>query len=100
MNASLTRCPVCGNELTITRLHCQACDTTLEGHFTGGPFAHLSTEQLNFIETFVRCEGKITRMEMELELSYPTIRNRLHEVIRALGYEPGKEEPAEISEDK
>jgi hypothetical protein len=25
-------------------------------------------------------------------LSYPTIRGRLHEVIRALGYEPGKEE--------
>jgi hypothetical protein len=39
--------------------------------------------------TFVRCEGKITRMEDEIGLSYPTIRNRLHEVIRALGYEPG-----------
>jgi hypothetical protein len=100
MNTSLTRCPVCGNELTITRLHCEVCDTTLEGHFTGGPFAHLSVEQLNFIETFVRCEGKITRMETELALSYPTIRNRLHEVIRALGYEPGKEEPVEITEDK
>jgi hypothetical protein len=32
-------------------------------------------------------------MEVELGLSYPTIRNRLHEVIRALGYEPGGEEP-------
>jgi hypothetical protein len=31
-------------------------------------------------------------MEVELDLSYPTIRNRLHEVIRALGYEPGGEE--------
>lgn len=41
----------------------------------------------------MRCEGKITRMEVELDLSYPTIRNRLHEVIRALGYEPGGEEP-------
>ena len=100
MKTSLTRCPVCDNELTITRLHCQVCDTTLEGHFTGGPFAHLSSEQLNFIETFVRCEGKINRMEAELELSYPTIRNRLHDVIRALGYEPGKEEPAEVAEDK
>lgn len=100
MKTSLTRCPVCDNELTITRLHCEVCDTTLDGHFTGGPFAHLSNEQLNFIETFVRCEGKITRMETELELSYPTIRNRLHEVIRALGYEPGKEEPVEIPEDK
>jgi hypothetical protein len=31
-------------------------------------------------------------MEDELHLSYPTLRNRLIEVIRALGYEPNKEE--------
>jgi hypothetical protein len=47
---------------------------------------------MDFVETFVRLEGKITHMEKELGLSYPTIRNRLHEVIRALGYEPGGEE--------
>jgi hypothetical protein len=32
-------------------------------------------------------------MEDELNISYPTIRNRLYEIIRALGFEPGKEEP-------
>lgn len=100
MKTSLTRCPVCESELMITRLRCESCDTTLEGRFTGGPFSHLSTEQLNFIEVFIRCEGKINRMEAELGLSYPTIRNRLHEVIRALGYEPGKEESAEIGEER
>ncbi len=100
MKNALTRCPVCQNELTITRLHCEACDTTLEGRFTGGPFAHLSKEQMDFIETFVRCEGKLTRMETELALSYPTIRNRLQDVIRAMGYEPGKDEPVEASEDR
>jgi hypothetical protein len=47
---------------------------------------------MEFVEVFVRCEGKITRVETELSLSYPTIRNRLHEVIRAMGYEPGKDE--------
>lgn len=101
MNTSLTRCPVCQSELTITRLHCPSCDTTLEGRFTGGPFTHLSAEQLDFIETFVRCEGRINRVEDEMGLSYPTIRNRLHEVIRAMGYEPGRDEEApEISEEK
>jgi hypothetical protein len=48
----------------------------------------------------VRCEGKINRVEQELGVSYPTIRNRLNEVIRALGYEPGKDEPVEITQDK
>ena len=93
MNTLPTRCPLCGGEVTVTRIYCQDCDTTIEGRFTGGPFSQLNKEQLAFVETFIRCEGKITRMEEELDLSYPTIRNRLHEVIRALGYEPGGEEP-------
>lgn len=100
MYAALTRCPVCRSELTVTRLHCPACDTVVEGRFTPGHFANLSPEQIEFIVTFVRCEGKINRMEQEIGLSYPTIRNRLHEVIRALGFEPGKDEPAEISPEK
>ncbi|HUG34702.1 MAG TPA: DUF2089 domain-containing protein [Anaerolineales bacterium] len=97
MYATPTRCPVCQSELEITRLHCSTCDTSIEGRFSGGPIAHLTAEHLDFIVTFVRCEGKINRMEQELGLSYPTIRNRLHEVIRALGFEPGKDEPVEVS---
>lgn len=95
-----TRCPVCHSELTVARLHCSSCDTSIEGRFTSGPLAHLSAEQLDFIVTFVRCEGKINRMEQELELSYPTIRNRLHDVIRALGFEPGKDEVVDVSPEK
>jgi hypothetical protein len=100
MKTALSKCPVCDGELTVTRLHCETCDTTIEGRFANGAFAGLHPEQLDFIETFVRCEGKITRMEEEMALSYPTIRNRLQEVIRALGYEPGKEEPGELSGEK
>jgi hypothetical protein len=100
MNTLPTTCPICGGELTVTRIYCRECDTTIEGRFSGGPFSQLSAEQIAFIETFIRCEGKITRMEDELGLSYPTIRNRLHEVIRALGYEPGGEEPGGISEER
>jgi hypothetical protein len=99
MNPFPTQCPICGGEISVTRIHCRECDTTIESRFDAGPFSQLSKEQLNFIETFVRCEGKITRMESELDLSYPTIRNRLHEVIRALGYEPGGgDEPIGLSD--
>ena len=100
MFAAPTRCPVCRSELTVAKLHCSSCDTSIEGRFTGGPISHLTAEHLDFIVTFVRCEGKINRMEQELGLSYPTIRNRLHEVIRTLGFEPGKDEPAEIPQEK
>ncbi len=100
MHPAPTRCPVCQAELTVTRLHCPSCDTAIEGRFTAGSFAHLSAEQLDFIVTFVRCEGKINRMESELGLSYPTIRNRLHDVIRAMGFEPGREEAPEITDEQ
>ena len=100
MYAAPSRCPVCRSELEVSRLHCPSCDTTIDGRFTGGPFAHLTAEHLDFIVTFVRCEGRINRMEQELGLSYPTIRNRLMEVIRALGFEPGKDDVIEISAEK
>jgi hypothetical protein len=101
MHTIPSKCPLCGGEILVTRLYCRDCDTTIEGRFTGTPFSQLTPEQLSFVETFVRCEGKITRMEDEIGLSYPTIRNRLHEVIRALGYEPGGgDEPKLTDEDR
>ncbi len=97
MRPAPTICPICQSELEVARLHCNSCDTSIEGHFAMGQFSNLTPEQMEFIFTFVRCEGKINRMEQELGLSYPTIRNRLHEVIRALGYEPGKDESIEVN---
>lgn len=94
MNSMLTKCPICSGELAVTRLYCPQCDTTIEGHFSPGRnmFANLSPEQMQFALTFIRCEGRLNRMEEELNLSYPTLRNRLNDVIRGLGFEPGKEE--------
>jgi hypothetical protein len=102
MNSLPSRCPLCKGELTVTRIYCNDCGTTLEGRFISGPFSQLTPEQLAFVETFVRCEGKISRMEDEIDLSYPTIRNRLHEIIRALGYEPGgvEETPGGLSDEE
>jgi hypothetical protein len=81
------KCPVCGDVLSVTRLHCRNCDSALEGQFTLGRFYQLSPQQLSFVETFIRCEGKLTRVQEELGMSYPTARARLTEVIQALGYE-------------
>ena len=81
------KCPVCGDTLTVTRLHCRNCDSALEGQFSLGRFYQLSPQQLAFVETFIRCEGKLTRLQDELGMSYPTARARLTNVIQALGYE-------------
>lgn len=98
MKQMLTLCPVCDAALEVTRLHCNQCHTSIEGHFVPGegapnPFAQLNPEQMRFLLTFVRCEGRYNRMEEELDLSYPTLRNRFNEILRQLGFEPGREEP-------
>jgi hypothetical protein len=98
MNPVIGRCPICNNNLEVTRLHCRNCDTTLDGHFNLGRLYHLSQEQLKFVETFIRCEGKITRVEEEMGLSYPAVRARLDDVIRALGYEVGDTRRETISD--
>jgi hypothetical protein len=102
MNKMINKCPVCGSDLAVTKLYCVNCNTSIEGHFIAEhtPFGHLTPEQMQFLLTFVRCEGKLNRMEEEMKLSYPTLRNRLNEIVRALGYEPGKEEaPQPLSAD-
>jgi len=95
------KCPFGGGQIVVTQFYCPETNITIDGRFSvDAPFAQLTPEQLHYVETFVRCEGKLSRMEGELGLSYPTLRNRLHDVIRALGYEPGKEETVAISEEE
>lgn len=86
-------CPVCDERMIITRLHCPNCDVTVEGRFSLGRLAMLSPDQLEFVEVFLRCDGKIKRVEDELGVSYPTVRSRLNDVITSMGYEaPGTED--------
>jgi len=99
MNQILSQCPVCGEVLEVTQLHCRACDTTLEGHFHFDRLSQLTPDQLAFVEIFLKNEGKINKVGVELGVSYPTVRSRLQEVIAALGYEVA-EEPAVSDEDR
>lgn len=87
----LGRCPICQETLEVSRLYCRNCDTTLDGHFSLGRFYQLNPEQLQFVETFLRCEGKLNRVQEEMSMSYPAVRSRLNDVIRSLGYEVREE---------
>ena|SRR5579859_537989 len=98
MHPVLGTCPVCGEPLAVTRLHCRACDTTIEGRFYAGRLAQLTPEQFEFIEVFLECEGKIKAVEQKLGISYPTVRSRLQEVRTAMGFEASDEAEEEVSD--
>lgn len=87
MNPLPGRCPVCANALTVTRLQCGHCGTGIDGAFGLGRLQTLTAEQVQFVETFMKCKGKIKDVEGELGISYPTVVARLNEVVRAMGFE-------------
>lgn len=94
----ISTCPVCSNELTITRLHCGSCGTTLEGDFSVGRFGRLTRDQSVLLESFLRSRGNLREMERELGISYPTVRSRVEALVRALGFGPRAEsEPDDVT---
>ena len=101
-------CPFCDDDLIVQELHCRQCDTIIRGRFQPGAgaefdeaqlpvlrrFALLSPEQLTILEAFVRCEGKLNRLQEEMGVSYPTLRARLNEIQVTMGFTPQADEKA------
>lgn len=88
----LSKCPVCDGKMTVTKLHCNTCHSSLEGSFETCKFCQLDIEQRKFVEVFLASRGNIKEVERLLGISYPTVRSRLDNVIEALGYRVEREE--------
>ena len=96
MNPVFGKCPICGEELIVTRLECRACGTDIGGQFTVGKLAVLSADDVRFVEMFIKNRGNAYKVGEELAMPYSTVRARLTEIIRAMGYEPGAEPKEEV----
>ena len=91
MARSLLRaCPVCDNQLRIKVLRCGQCGTKIEGDFAPAesPLWTLSSQDLAFVELFLRVRGNLREVEKRLRVSYSTARGMLEAVNRRLGFEP------------
>lgn len=80
-----SQCPSCSQPMVITQLSCTNCNTAIAGYYPLSPFAHLSEENLKFLENFIRYRGNIKEMEREIGQSYWTIRSRLDKLIDEMG---------------
>ena len=90
------QCPVCGGDMVIKELECPTCQVTVRGSFETCPFCILTGEQLELIKIFLKARGNIKEVERELGISYPTVRGRLDDIVRALGFTPAKEATPEL----
>jgi len=79
-----TMCPACNSQLKVKKLHCYKCETEIDGLFTLSLLAKLSPDNQAFILEFIKASGSLKQMAKLLKLSYPTVRNRLDEIIERI----------------
>ncbi|GER83252.1 MAG: DUF2089 domain-containing protein [Thermogemmatispora sp.] len=91
MHRLITRDPVSGGELIVTRLECPESGVVIEGRFSLGWIGRLTPEQLDFVERLVKNRGNIQKLASELDIAYNTARSRLDEIVAALGGPPESE---------
>ncbi len=87
----LTRDPITGGELIVTRLESPDSGIVIEGRFSLGWIGRLTPEQLTFVELLVKNRGNIQRLAAELDIAYNTARARLDEIVALLGGTPEQE---------
>lgn len=87
-------CPYCNGAMEIERLRCSSCKIAIEGKISVPRLARLSPEEREFIELFVRSSGSLKAIAEKLKISYPTVRNRLDKIIKALEEETNHERDA------
>jgi len=82
MNKKLPlQCPSCANKLSVTSLTCEECETTVTGTYSMPLLARLSNEDQLFVLEFLKSSGSIKEMASQAQVSYPTMRNRLDDLI-------------------
>jgi hypothetical protein len=94
-----TTCPVCSESLITLRLGCPSCGTELSGHFETCRFCRLGAADLEILEVFLRSRGNVRDVQAHLEVSYPTARSRLIEVLDRLGLGEAARPEATIATD-
>jgi hypothetical protein len=87
MREILGTCPVCQGRLKVTKLSCSECGTEISGNFEVSRFGRITEEQMAFLRAFLSSRGNLKDVEKQLGISYPTIRNRLDDLLASLGLE-------------
>jgi hypothetical protein len=78
------QCPSCSHKLSVMGLKCEDCETVVTGSFQLPLLARLSNEDQVFVLEFLKSSGSIKEMASQAKVSYPTMRNRLDDLINTI----------------
>jgi hypothetical protein len=62
--------------------HCESCGVEVSGRFAPCPICLLEGEDRRLFDLFLATRGNLKRIERELGLSYPTVRQRVDDLLR------------------
>lgn len=93
-------CPVCADELVVTRLGCPGCGSELAGTFENCLFCALDENELALLQVFLASRGNLREVEKHLGVSYPTARLRFTELLLKLGLGGESDPPRQLSRDE
>ncbi|MFT4092139.1 MAG: DUF2089 family protein [Niabella sp.] len=74
-------CPSCDKILNVSQLKCGHCATEVNGNYKLPFYLKLTKEEQNFIIDFFLASGSIKEMARQAGNSYPTMRNKLDDMI-------------------
>lgn len=74
-------CPSCASSLNVAQLACPSCSTAVSGNFPLPVFLQLTADEQEFILKFFLTSGSIKEVAAQIGNSYPTVRNRLDDLI-------------------
>ncbi|WP_291078383.1 MULTISPECIES: DUF2089 family protein [unclassified Empedobacter] len=77
-------CPSCTEELAVEKLICNHCETQVVGNYELPLFLKLTNEEQAFIMQFFINSGSLKDMAKEFEVSYPTMRNKVDDLINKI----------------
>lgn len=88
MSKLISKCPCCNGTLNITSLQCPDCGVELRNTFELSAFDRLDEEQMSFLLSFLRHRGNLKNLQEEINISYPTAKKRLEDLLVALEITP------------
>lgn len=76
-----TKCPSCEQQLLVSKLVCTHCETEVSGKYDLPVLMQLDVEEQEFVLQFLINSGSLKEMANQMGKSYPTVRNRLDDLI-------------------
>lgn len=77
-------CPSCDHTLNVSQMKCPDCGTNVNGNYELPVFLKLNRDEQDFILNFFLSSGSIKEMAKQAELSYPTMRNKMDDLIQKI----------------